>query len=159
MAEVLARLQASPARRYFGVGTMVALGLLLIYLALSQSYASLGWQLLLLALGGGALYAAMRMLQATALHLELRPEGLFDSEGHRLTGFDEIVSIERGMLAMKPSNGFMIVTRSRQPRRWRPGLYWVMGKRIGVGGVTPAADAKYLADLMNMTLVDRRGGV
>lgn len=34
-----------------------------------------------------------------------------------------------------------------------------MGKRIGVGGVTPAADAKYLADLMNMTLVDRRGGV
>ena len=159
MAEVLAELAASPARRYFGVGTMFGLGLLVLYLALSQSFDAFYWQLALIALGGAALYAAMRMLQATALRLELRDDGLFDSEGHLLAAFDDIVTVERGMLAMKPSNGFMIVTRTRQPRRWRPGLYWVMGKRIGVGGGTAAADAKYMADLMNMQLVERRGGL
>ncbi|WP_323763269.1 hypothetical protein [Marinovum sp.] len=159
MAELVAELAASPVRRYFGVATMTGLGVLLLWLALTQNFDQMGWKLALIAMAVAALWAAMRMLQATALRLELREDGLYDSEDHLLAAYDDIVTVERGMLAMKPSNGFMIVTRSKKPRRWRPGLYWVMGRRIGVGGVTAAADAKYLADLMNMQLVERRGGL
>lgn len=157
MAEVVAELRASAARRVIGVGTMFGLGALLLYLALSQSFDALIWQVLLIVLAGGALYAAMRMHQATGLHLVLTEEGLFDSEGHQLVAYDEIASVERGMLAFKPSNGFMVLANRPLQRRWRPGMYWVLGKRIGVGGVTAASHSKFMADLMNMKLAEREG--
>ncbi|WP_417523741.1 hypothetical protein [Marinovum sp.] len=159
MTELKVELAASPVRRMFGISTMASLGLLVLYLALSQSFDTLLWKLLLLVLAAAALYAAYRMQQATLLRLELREDGLWDSDGHLVAAYDDIKSVERGMLAMKPSNGFMITTKTRHPRRWRPGLYWVMGRRIGVGGVTAAADAKFMADMMNMQLVERRGGL
>ncbi|TNF17830.1 MAG: hypothetical protein EP318_20255 [Rhodobacteraceae bacterium] len=157
MAEILAELRTSMIRRVIGVGTMFGLGALLLYLALSRSFEGLVWQVLLIVLAGAALYAAMRMHQATAMHLVLTEEGLADSEGHLLVGYDDIVSVERGMLAFKPSNGFMIFARDPLERRWRPGLYWVLGRRIGVGGVTAGSHSKFMADLMNMKLAERRG--
>lgn len=157
MAEVFAELRASMSRRFIGVGTMFGLGALLLYLALSQSFDALIWQVLLIALAGGALFAAMRMHQATAMYLVLTDEGLLDSEGHLLVSYDNIASVERGMLAFKPSNGFMIFAKTRLERRWRPGLYWVIGRRIGVGGVTAGSHSKFMADLMNMKLAEHEG--
>ncbi|MGY3437427.1 MULTISPECIES: hypothetical protein [unclassified Marinovum] len=152
MTEVVAELSASPARRVIGVGTMFALGALVLYLALSESYDNPLWQVLLIAIAAVALYAATRMYQATALRLQLRDDGLYDSEGHLLAAYDDVETVERGMLAMKPSNGFMIILKKKRPGRWRPGLYWIKGKRIGVGGVTAASHAKFMADMMNMKM-------
>lgn len=159
MAEVLAELRASPVRRFIGVGTMFCLGALLLYLALSQSFDAMIWQVLLIVLAAGALYAAMRMHQATGLYLYLTEDGLYDSDDFQLVAYENIQSVERGMLAFKPSNGFMIVAKEKLPRRWRPGLYWVLGRRIGVGGVTAASHSKFMADLMNMQMAKDRGAL
>lgn len=157
MSDPLTELRASPARRAIGVGTMFALGALLVYLGLSQSYENMAWQVVVLVFGAAALWAAVRMQQATALHIELHEDGVYDSEGVLLAALDDIDTVERGMLAFKPSNGFMIRTRTPQPRRWRPGLYWVLGRRIGVGGVTAASHSKAMADIIAMKMRERRG--
>ena len=157
MSETVAELRATGMRRWIGVGTMFGLGALLLWLALSQRFDHFGWQILLLVLAGGALYAAMRMQQATAEHLVLTENGLYDNTGYLLASYDNIRTVERGMLALKPSNGFMIVTETPLKARWRPGLYWVFGRRIGVGGMTSGADAKFVADMMNMQMARGRG--
>lgn len=157
MREPLTKLRASPMRRLIGVGTMFGLGLLLLVLGLSESYDKLLWQVFILVCAAAALWAAVRMQQATALHIELHEDGVYDSQGVRLAALDDIETVERGMLAFKPSNGFMIRTKSPQPRRWRPGLYWIMGRRIGIGGVTAAGHAKAMADIINMKLREHRG--
>lgn len=157
MTEPLAELRVSAARRFLGVGMVFALGALLLWLGLSQAYENLVWQVFVLACAGGALYAGMRMQQATALHIVLHADGVYDSDGVRLAALDDIETVERGMLAFKPSNGFMIRTKTPQPRRWRPGLYWVLGRRIGVGGVTAASQSKVMADIIALRLAERRG--
>lgn len=157
MSEVVAELRASAVRRVIGVVMMFALGALLLYLALANSFSNLLWQVLLIALAAGAMFAAMRMQRATSLVLSLTDTGLYDSDGLLIAEYDNIEAVERGMLAFKPSNGFMIRTKTPQARRWRPGLYWIMGRRIGIGGVTAASHSKFMADMMNMKLSERAG--
>ena len=36
-----------------------------------------------------------------------------------------------------------------------PGLWWRIGRRIGVGGVTPASQSKVMADLITARLIER----
>ena len=58
--EVLATLHASPARRVIGVGFMLFLGALIIYLGFSEPVA-LGWRLYLFVTGIALLYLAQMM--------------------------------------------------------------------------------------------------
>lgn len=157
MTEPLATLSASFPRRLFGVGTLLCLGGALIYIALAQPPA-LGWQLFLLVMGGAALWLADRMRRATQTGLVLTEEGLFDSTGRSLAPLDEITGIERGMFAMKPSNGFTLRLKTSQPAGWAPGLWWRFGRRLGVGGVTSAPQAKTLAEILT-AMIAERGGV
>ena len=64
--------------------------------------------------------------------------------------------MDRGTFAFKPSNGFLLRTATKQPRLWKPGLYWRMGRRIGVGGITRAAEAKLMADVIAVRLAERQ---
>lgn len=157
MTDPLAELRASAARRFIGVGTMFGLGALLLWLGLSQAFDNVLWQVFVIACAGVALFAGMRMQQATALHIELHEDGVYDSDGVLLAALDDIETVERGMLAFKPSNGFMIRTKTPQARRWRPGLYWIMGRRVGVGGVTAASHSKVMADIIALKLRERAG--
>ncbi|MEJ6609340.1 MAG: hypothetical protein QNL63_06380, partial [Paracoccaceae bacterium] len=68
---------------------------------------------------------------------------------------DQIVSIDRGMLAFKPSNGFIFKVKTAQPRAWNPGLWWRFGRRVGVGGVTPGSSTKMMADIIAAKLAER----
>ncbi len=154
MSEKLAELHATSARRFLGVGAVFGLGALLLYLGLTQPFEGFAWRVLMIAMAAGAIFFGMRMQQATALHLTLTDEGVFDSSGHMLVALDDVAEVERGMLAFKPSNGFMIKAKTAKPRRWRPGLYWIAGRRIGVGGVTGAGQGKAMADIMKMKLQD-----
>ena len=55
--EVLAVTRASTGRRILGLTSLGLLGVLLIYIAFSRP-PSLGWQVFLLVIGGGALWLA-----------------------------------------------------------------------------------------------------
>ena len=68
---------------------------------------------------------------------------------------DEIESIDRGFFAFKPSNGFLLTTKSPGSRTWQPGLWWRIGRRIGVGGMTPGAQSKSVSEIIAIRVAQR----
>jgi hypothetical protein len=154
--EVLATVSASAPRRIMGIAVLAVLGGLLIYAALAQPPQVFGWQAVLLLAGGITLYLAERMRRASVVTLELTREALRDSEGRVLARLDQIETVSRGIFAFKPSNGFVVTTRQPLERHWNPGLWWRFGTHIGVGGVTPAVQTKFMADMIQTLLDERR---
>lgn len=155
--KVLATLQASVLRRIFAYGAVFVLGAMLVVLAFIQPPA-VGWQLFLVGLGGGTLVVAERMRRATLLGLVLTEEDLRDTSGVVLTRLDNIVSIDRGAFAFKPSNGFVLRLKDPLPRAWLPGLWWRFSTRIGVGGTTPSGPGKYMAEQIALIIGRRDAG-
>ena len=152
--EVLATISASQGRRILGIGSLWVLSLMVIYVGIVQPPA-IGWQVFLFVLGGGSIWIAEQMRRATALTLELTKTELRDSSGQRLATVNEIDSLDRGIFAFKPSNGFLLRLTGAQSRVWRPGLWWRLGSRIGVGGMTPGHQAKFMAEILSAIIAAR----
>ncbi|WP_121064126.1 hypothetical protein [Chachezhania antarctica] len=152
--EVIARIDVAPGRRWLGVGMIGLLAALLVYLAMSIPF-HLPRQLGLLAAGGLAFWLAMAMHRSTSVSIELTGTQLRDGSGMVLAEIADIVAVERGVLAFKPSNGFLVRTASKQARAWKPGLWWRLGRRVGVGGVLSAGQTKAMADTLAAMIVNR----
>ena len=148
------KISASQPRRWLGVGMLMFLGGLMIYVAFATPPA-FAWQMFLLLMGGASLWVGDKMRRATEGWIELTDDARVTHGGEVIARIDDIEKVERGMLAFKPSNGFMIKTKTPAARRWEPGLWWRMGRRIGVGGVTPASQSKVVADLISTKLMMR----
>ena len=157
--EVLAVVRASAARRGLGVTMLVLLGVILVYTAVMRPPAAPAWQMFLILVGLFSLWAAEKMRRATLLAVELTMEGLRSSDGEVIAAMDDIDSVDRSMFAFKPSNGFILRLKARAPGRWQPGLWWRMGKRVGIGGVTPGAQSKTMADILAAMLAEREARV
>ncbi|SFP71742.1 hypothetical protein [Tranquillimonas alkanivorans] len=155
MSDVLARLRPSAPRRVFGTGVLALLGVLLAWLALTTDPA-MGWRIALLAISAAALWLAVRLWQATAGAVELTAEGLRDTDGTPIAPLAAIEGLDRGAFAFKPSNGFLVRLDTPGPRAWAPGLWWRLGRRVGIGGVTSASEAKFMAELLSGMVADRR---
>ena len=70
--QIIARVSATPARRVIGVGTLAALGALLLWLLVAEPPAEIYWQAVLLLLGVAALWIAT-FLQPRVLGNDLGP--------------------------------------------------------------------------------------
>ncbi|WP_296423863.1 hypothetical protein [Yoonia sp.] len=151
---VYARVQASSARRFFAYGVLFSLGALLIYAPLAKPPA-LPWLVFMLGFGGLVLWLAEQLRRGTRVSIELTETEVRDSTGRVLARLDDVRSVERGALAMKPSNGFTLVLKSKKPRAWAPGLWWRLGNRVGVGGVTSAGEAKFMAEQIAFRIATR----
>lgn len=156
--EVLAEVRASAPRRWLAVGMMGILGALLLYVAFATPPAVLGWQIFLIVFGLIAVMLADKTRRATERVVQLTAEGLRDSSGAHIAGLDEIDRINRGMFAMKPSNGFTLVLKQPRARTWQPGLWWALGKRVGIGGVTPGSQTKFMAQMLEAMVVEAKAG-
>ncbi len=148
----LMRLGASASRRVIGVGAMMLLGGLLVYVALASPPQNILWQGFLILIGGFALWFSTRMWESTGHELILTETALTDSDGTVVAELDEIDRVDRSMFAMKPSNGFLIILKAPKKRVWRPGLWWRLGKRVAVGGVTSAGASKPMADVIALKI-------
>jgi hypothetical protein len=151
---VYATVEASGARRVFAYGVLFGLGALVIYTALARPPA-IQWLIFMLAFGFGSLWLAERLRRATRLVIELTETEVRDSSGMVLATMDEVKGVDRGVFAFKPSNGFTLVMNTKRPRGWAPGLWWRLGRRVGVGGVTSAGQAKFMAEQIAFRLNDR----
>jgi hypothetical protein len=147
----IAVLRAAPGRRVFACAVMLALGGLLILSALTRPPAP-GWQVFLLVCAAVSLLGAEALRRATRPALHLHADALRDSDGTLLTRLEDVARVERGAFAFKPSNGFVLHLRGRQPRAWQPGLWWRMGKRLGVGGTVSAGASRFMADQIALRL-------
>lgn len=152
--DILATIEASAPRRVMGTLMLGGTGCILVYLALAAPPSPV-WLLFLLVVGAGALWLAVRMWQATIHRIELTAQELRCSDGQVIARVEEIEAIDRGFFAFKPSNGFLIRTRAPGARSWLPGLWWRMGRRIGVGGVTPGQQGKVMSDILAAMLAQR----
>jgi len=151
---VYARASASPARRGFAYLVLLALGVVLLLLVF-RTPPSLTLAVVMGAIGLGAIFLAERLRRGTQLALELTAEELRDSSGTVIAKVADITRVERGTFAFKPSNGFLIVTSGKNDRAWVPGLWWRMGRRVGVGGVLPSGASKFMAEVL-ATLIESR---
>ena len=154
--EVLATAAASISRRILGLGSLLILGVMVIYIALARPPAP-GWQLFLIVLGLAAIACAEAMRRATSSRIELTPTELRDGDGTVIARVEDIVGMDRGFFAFKPSNGFLLKTGVSGPRTWRPGLWWRMGRRIGIGGMTPGSQTKFMSEIIAALMAERRG--
>jgi len=150
-------LAPSPGRRAIGVGSVGVLGLLMLWFVATQDPEP-QWRLGMAAMGLGALWMAWRMWQATSGYLVLERDALVSSDGRVLARMDDLVSVARGAFAFKPSNGFTLTLRASGPFAWEPGLWWRIGRRVGVGGVTPGTPARLMAELMQERIAARDSG-
>ena len=153
--EVLATIYASTTRRWIAVLSMLGLGILLIYIAFAQPPA-LGWQVFLILIGAGSMWLGDALRRATERVIELTETELRDSSGEVIALVDDIQSVDRGFFAFKPSNGFLMRTRAPVgKRRWLPGLWWRLGRTIGVGGVTPGHQTKVASEILSTIIAQR----
>ena len=153
--ETIALLVPSPIRRHLGSGMMLVLGALLFYLATRGQGTSMLPSFLFAGMGLSSLLIAWKMHTATSNSLILREDGLYSSDGTVVAQLANIARVERGLFAFKPSNGFLILLNNPMSRAWHPGLWWRFGRRIGIGGVTPQAEGKVMAERIHMMLQDR----
>ncbi|QQA43677.1 hypothetical protein [Pelagovum pacificum] len=152
-AEELFRLQASPPRRAFAVGVLYVLGALLAYLAFAAPAAA-GYRIALVLCGAVTMWAGERMRQGTKEAVVLTTDGLVESTGRVIAPLDRIVKVDRGTFAFRPSNGFLVTLDSPMERAWVPGLWWRVGRRIGLGGVTSGGQSKAMADQLALMVAD-----
>ncbi len=157
------QIAASPLRRGMATAVLVGLGGLLLWVAVvSWSGAAGGsgdlFRLALAVIGAGAVLAALRLRQATQACIVLSALGVSDDAGRVLAPLDNILGVDRGPFAFKPSNGFALRLARAMPAGWAPGLWWRFGRRLGVGGVLGRAETKAMAEMLTMMLADRAAG-
>lgn len=150
---VYARIDVARGRRAVALLIVGGLGALLIWMAFA-SLAGFAGRIGLLVMGVGMLIVGGWMRQAGNLSILLTDEGIFDSDGVQIAAMSDIQAIDRGAFAIKPSNGFSLKLKQKAPRAWRPGLWWRLGRRVGVGGIVNAGATKFMAEQIAMRLAD-----
>lgn len=151
----LATLSSSAPRRIVALGILLVLGGMLLMIAFGPQPFSVLWRLGLGAFGLAVLYLSGMMLRATRGQLILTADALVDADGTVLAKTDDIQSVNRGAFAIKPSNGFMLILSQPAPRAWRPGLWWRLGRRVAVGGITPGQQTRIMAEQIEQILMTR----
>ncbi|MEL6585102.1 MAG: hypothetical protein AAFY65_11355 [Pseudomonadota bacterium] len=157
MSDPIHILRPSAPRRLFGLGVQLLLGGLLIYIGVAYPPAHAGWQVFLCAFGVVALVMAQRGWRGSAQGLVLDDRGLHQEDGTAIAPLDQIASVDRALFSFKPSNGFLIRLKAPLGRAWVPGMWWRVGRRVGIGGVTGGAETKIVADALSMMVAQRDG--
>jgi hypothetical protein len=148
-------LRPSPARRGFGLAVQTSLGVLLLWLAVAHPPEGWGWWAFLVALGGLTLATAWRGWRGGTLGLVLEEDGLRQEDGEWIAPLDNVAAVDRALFSFKPSNGFLIRLKEPMDRRWMPGMWWRIGRRVGIGGVTGGAETKVMADILTSMIARR----
>jgi hypothetical protein len=151
----LLTLKPSPPRLWFSVAALGMLGLLMLWIALAHPPAELGWRAFLLLGGGGTLWGAWRLLDLRDRALVLTGAALIDSRQGELCRIEDIARVNRGVFAAKPARGFVLSLSAAPGRHWVPGLWWRIGRSLGVGGMTGAAETKLMAEMIEAMVMTR----
>ena len=154
--EVLLEIGASFMRRW--VALLALLGLALLFFRFAIGDVPDLWRLLFVGLGAAILWCGNRLRVATLGGLVLTRAGLETAEGEMIAAIDNIDKVERGVFAFKPSNGFLLRLKEPDGKGWAPGLWWKVGRRIGVGGTLSNGQSRAMAETIIALQVERESG-
>lgn len=145
-------IRPSQARYGFGLVMIGCLSAVLLWVGLTGPDFSLINRLLVLAPGLLLAYLCFAMWKAGRHAIVLTDDGVFDTAGNALCSIEQIKGIDRSFFAFKPSNGFIIQLKAPMPRAWLPGIWWRVGKNVGIGGIIQGGETKAMSDVINMML-------
>jgi len=131
-----------------------ALAVIFVLLCASDGV-GIGVRVVYAVLAGLAFGAGERLRKSTSQGLRLTRDALETANGEVLFTMDNVDHIDSGIFAFKPPTGFTVVTRTSGRFAWHPGLWWRVGRRVGVGGVTPRGPGKFMAELLKQELQRR----
>jgi hypothetical protein len=151
---IYAVVAASGIRRIIACFIVYALGALVVYISIIPPFKAVLTPLVLV-LGLAILWVAEKLRRSTLTQIIMTDEAISDSNGLVLARIEDILAVDRGAFAMKPSNGFTLKLKSKQPRGWAPGLWWRLGNRVGVGGATAAGQSKFMAEQIALRIAGR----
>lgn len=149
--DIVISIAPSPGRRWIGVLALAGLGVLLLSLVFEPTGGL--WRLLFLGLSVGAFLSADRLRRATADSVVLTETVIRTGSGRILAHISNVKGIERGALAFKPSNGFLVRLHEPEGKGWAPGLWWQRGRLLGIGGVIPGGQSRAMAELLAALLL------
>ncbi len=152
--EILAVVEASAPRRWLAVGVLAAVGLILLYVLVARPPEPV-WAVFLVLVGAAALWLAQRLYRATEHRIELTRTEIRSTTGDRIALVAEVEAIDRGVFAFKPSNGFLLKLKCPGGRAWEPGMWWRIGRRVGIGGVTPGGQSKAMSEILSALMAGR----
>ena len=155
MPEPLHVLRPSAPRRVVGLAIQLALGALVLWIAVTSPPSNPLWLVFLIAFGVAALMLAQKGWRGSAQGIVLSEAGLHVEDGTPIAPLGDIASVDRALFSFKPSNGFLIRLREPLGRAWSPGMWWRLGRRVGIGGVTGGADTKIVADALSFMVAER----
>lgn len=150
---VYARVDVAAPRRIVALVMVYLLAALLLYLALSSQIGAIG-TVVLIAISIGCFWVGEKLRQAKDYAVLLTDTGLVTQNGEVLAALDNIRAVDRGALATKPSTGFSVRLKTAQPRLWQPGVWWRLGRRVGIGGITASGAAKFMAEQIALRVKD-----
>ncbi len=154
--KLLARLRVGGARRVVAILAVTLLGGAVLYLAAAEGM-DIGWRAFLIGLGAIMLWGAWAIQKATETDLLLKRSGLYDASGRMIAEMDNIDAVDRGVFAVKPPSGFVIRLKKRMKSGWAPGVWWRVGRKIGIGGAVSGLETKAVAEILELALADRAG--
>lgn len=158
MDDVIVKLEPSLGRRWFGAIALGTLGFLLIWVTFSRPPDGLFLKITVPVIGALFIWQAQWNLRVTKHGLYLTKEGLFDGQNEQVCALYNMAEVDRGVFAFKPSNGFLVRLHEAEPKGWAPGLYWRLGRRLGVGGATHPAQNRQLAQAIEVLIMERSLG-
>ena len=158
MKDAIATLEPSLGRRWFGAIVLGVLGLLLIFVTIRNPPDSVFLKVMVPLVGALFIWQAQWNLRVTQHGLYLTKDGLFDAQGTLVCAAYNMAEVDRGVFAFKPSNGFLVRLHEPEPKSWAPGLYWRLGKRLGVGGATHPTQNRELAQAIEVLIMERSLG-
>ncbi len=154
--EALAMVHRPNWMRWVVVVALTALGAGFLWLFLAKAHSGIETMLITFA-ATGAFWLAFSAMGARSSYVILTKEGFYDEHGDMLCPMSEVDKVDAGLLALRPSKGFLLRLRTSAPWGWSPGLWWRFGKRFGVGGATPGRAGKDMADQAVALIVERDG--
>lgn len=158
MNDVIATLEPSLGRRWFGAIALGSLGILLIVIAISQPPNGLFLKVTVPLIGALFIWQAQWNLRVADHGLYLTKQGLFDAQNTLICPLYNMAEVDRGVFAFKPSNGFLVRLHEPESKGWAPGLYWRLGRRLGIGGATHPAQNRELAQALEVLIMERSLG-
>ena len=134
-------------KRYFFTLLSLILAVLLLYEGVAIYFVS-GERLGFILVGLFLLGLTYLFYFNTGKALILYEDRLVSTDGELLFELKNIASIENGLFSFKPSNG--VLFRLKEPMRvkWRLGLWWRFGKRVGIGGCTQKSSINLAVEII-----------
>ena len=146
-ASCTARLEPSPSAAAFCAGgALLRAGRAWCCLLAFGPLPGMAARLALLGLACLILWAGGAMRRGTAVRWFLTGEGLFESVAGWIARRARDERGSTGVFFAFNLDGFLVHLSAPALSVWSPGLWWRIGRRVGTGGVVPAAEAGAMAD-------------